>query len=342
MTSKRQVERYSLERSPFHRMGRAKDLAALLRLTPKQMTSLIVRRSALYLFKDEIIGGKRRSLAVPIDEMRAIHERMKDLLGRISLPDYLYSPRRGRAAVDNALVHQGAFVVVKLDVKQFYPSTTAEHVFQFFCHRLRIADDVAGRLTKICTINGRVPFGSPLSPILCALVHDDLFARMAARCALNGNTLSLWVDDVTMSGDDVAKRLVRDITRLISAKRLKAHKAHRSTARRGIVITGTFIGPKGPAPANKSHLSVGAKLKALEAETDPAARMKLTESLIGMVNHQMTIYPKDGEHYSRLKGRRQWLWDEFRNMRALVEAHAAARLASEHALISADDSVPWE
>ena len=342
MTSRKQVERYPLERSPLHKMGRAKDLASLLRLTPKQMTSLIVRRSALYLFKDEIIGGKPRSLAVPIGEMRVIHDRMKELLGRIVLPDYLYSPRRGRAAVDNALVHQGASVVVKLDVKQFYPSTTAEHVFQFFRHRLGMVDDVAGRLTKICTINGKVPFGSPLSPILCALVHDDLFGQVAGRCELRGDTASLWVDDLAVSGDNVAKGLVRDITRLIAAKRLKSHKTRRATARRGIVITGTFIGPKGPAPANKSHLKMEVKLSALEAETEPEARLRLTESLIGMVNYQLTVYPKDGEHHLRLKGRRQWLWDEFRKMRDLIETVVPAKLTFDSAAISNDNRLPWE
>ncbi|MEP9379853.1 reverse transcriptase family protein [Aquabacter sp. CN5-332] len=322
-------------------MGRAKDLAAVLGLSQKQLTSLIVRRSALYLYKNEIISGKQRSLAVPINEMRRLHERIKDLLGRIVLPDYLYSPRRGRAAVDNALVHLGAPVVVKLDVKQFYPSTTAEHVFQFFHHRLGMVDDVAGRLTKLCTINGKVPFGSPLSPVLCALVHDDLFARVADRCALAGDTLTLWVDDLTVSGANISKGLVRDITRMIAAKGLKAHKAERSTARRGIVITGTHIGPDGPAPANKSHLNMEAKLRALDSETDPTARLKLTTSLIGMVNHQMSIYPNESEHYRRLRGRRQWLSNELRKMEGMIE-DAAAETTPDMEAIESGHNAPWE
>lgn len=342
MTLRKQAERYPLENSPFYRMGRAKDLAALLRISPKQMKSLIVRASSLYFYRDEEIGGKRRSLAVPINEMRSLHERIKGLLGRIILPDYLYSPRRGRAAVDNALVHQDALVVVKLDVKQFYPSTTDEHVFQFFRHRLGIVDDVAGRLTKLCTIQGRVPFGSPLSPVLCALVHDDVFGKVAARCQLSGDTMSLWVDDLTVSGNSVTVGMVRDITRLIAAKGLKTHKTQRSSARRGIVITGTFIGPNGAAPANKSHLKMIEKLRLLDLETDPAARMKLIESLLGMVNYQMTIFSEDSENYQRLKSRRQWLWNAFRTTQLLVNSSIAVKLASEGNTFSGDDLLPWE
>lgn len=86
MISIKQVERYPIESSPFYRIGRAKDLADLLGLTPKQMTALIVRRSVLYAFKDEVIGGKQWSLAVPINEMRSTHERIKNLFSRIVLP----------------------------------------------------------------------------------------------------------------------------------------------------------------------------------------------------------------------------------------------------------------
>jgi len=340
MTSRKPVERYPLIRSPLYRVGRAKDLAAALNLTPKRMTSLIVRRSALYLFRDEVIGGKARSLAVPIAEMRIVHDRIKNLLGRVILPDYLFSPRRGKTAVDNALVHQGAAVVTKLDIKQFYPSTTSEHVFQFFRHRLGMVDDVAGRLTKICTINDKVPFGSPLSPILCALVHDDLFSQISTRCQLNGDTLSLWVDDLTVSGESISKSLVHDIERLIAAKGLKSHKAHRSTGARGIVITGTFIGPNGPAPANKSHLKLRDKLSELKVATDLQAKAKITESLLGMVNHQMTVYPQGSEHHTRLTKRRQWLWSKFKSIRAAL-TDSTPKLIDE-ANKTDEPTVPWE
>src|ERR1700722_16562754 len=120
MTLKKQVERYALEASPFHRMGRAIDLAGLLGVSQKQLRELIVRRIALYNFKEVCINGKNRSLSVPINEMRRVQERIKDLLGRIMLRPYLYSPRRGRAPVDNAVAHLNARIIVKLDVKQFY------------------------------------------------------------------------------------------------------------------------------------------------------------------------------------------------------------------------------
>jgi hypothetical protein len=342
MTSKAQTERYPLGNSPLYRLGRHIDLAKVLRLTPKRMTSIIVRRSALYRFSDEEIDGKQRSLAVPINEMRTLHERLKDLLGRIVLPPYLHCPRRGKSAAKNALVHLGAQVVVKLDVKQFYPSTTDEHVFQFFRRRLGMVEDVAGRLTKLCTINGKVAFGSPLSPILCALVHDDLFGRVATRCERDDDVLSLWVDDLTISGNNVSQSLVRDIRRLIASKGLKTHKSQRSTRRRGIVVTGTFIGKDGPAPANKSHLKMKEKLRALENETDSAMRLSLIRSLLGMVTHQMSIYPVGGESHTRLMRRRQWLWNAFRKAEQNIDEAEIAKCEEVYTSSPSASGILWE
>jgi hypothetical protein len=336
---KKNTERYSLEQSPFYKMGRARDLAALLHLSPKQLKSIIVRRSALYNFREETIGEKKRNIAVPIREMRPLHERIKALLSRIILPNYIFSPRKGRASNDNALVHQGSAVIAKLDVKQFYPSTTSEHVFQFFRHRLGMVDDVAGRLTQLCTINGRVPFGSPLSPILCALVHDDIFSKVAKKCELKNDTMTLWVDDITVSGAHIDHALLRDIRRLIAAKGLRSHKSQRSNQRKGIVITGTFVSSNGPAPANKSHKKMSERLKELNDATLPTVRAKLADSAIGMVNHQLTIYPKDSPAYVRLLRRRQWLWNDRRKSEAAIDE--AAKLPQHKAGILDDGTIPW-
>lgn len=341
MTSTKQVERYPLASSPFHRMGRSVDLAELLQLSPKQLRKLLKARESLYYFKEECINGKNRSLAVPLREMRQVHERLKHLLVRISLPNYLYCPRRGRAPVDNALAHMDSFAVVKLDIKQFYPSTTDEHVFQFFHHRLGIVADVAGRLTKICTINGRVAFGSPLSPILCALVHDDIFSKAATLCSLQDNTITLWVDDLTISGKNVEASLVRDIHRLIESKRMRPHKAQWVRRRQGVVITGTFIGDKGAAPANKLHLKMKAKLAELEAAGEVGRQLSLVRSLIGLINHSMTIYAKGGEHHTRLQRRLMWLHNRRRQLEKEAATTTTGSIVHLHPT-SEGGSIPWD
>lgn len=343
MMSKRQPqkkhERYSLEASPFYRIGRADDLARVLGITKKELRSIIVRRVALYSFRDVEIGGKARSLAVPIWEMREVHERVKVLLNRIQLPNYIYSPRKGKSSVDNAVSHVGSNAFVKLDIKQFYPSTTDEHVFQFFRYRLRMIDDVAGRLTKICTVNGRVPFGSPLSPVLCALVHDDVFSRISQACEIAGDTMTLWVDDVTISGNRVDQTLIHDIRRLINAKRMQPHKSQRVGQRTGVVITGTFLNSHGISPANRLHVKMREKLADLKNSESDEEKYGLVLSLIGLVNHFMTIYAPDSAPYLRLKRRLAWLHNLRRD---LHQASVTGRLDPESFNEADANTIPWE
>jgi hypothetical protein len=122
-------------------------------------------REKLYWRNKEEIGGKIREIACPIGSMRRVHDQLKHLLNRIEQPDYLYSPRRGRSAWQNAAAHLSSKVVVTLDIQQFYPSTSEEHVFEFFYHIMGMTEDVAGLITKLTTIDGHLPFGSPLSPV---------------------------------------------------------------------------------------------------------------------------------------------------------------------------------
>jgi RNA-directed DNA polymerase len=334
------LERYPLQRSPLYRLGRAVDLAMLLKLSPKQLKSLIVRRKGLYSFREQLIDTKQRSLAIPIRDMRSVHERLKRLFERIQLGEYIYSPRKGRSTIVNATLHEKSVRVVKLDIKQFYPSTTEEHVFQFFRYRMGMVDDVAGRLTKICTINGRVPFGSPLSPILCALVHDDVFSKVAEKCAVHEAQMSLWVDDVTISSSDVAVGIVRDVNRLLRAKRLIVHKAQRRAVNKGVVVTGIFLGSKGAAPANKLHTKSREKLLELNApETDRQRKMELAGSLIGSANHALKIYPKNGAQYARAAARRAWLHSLRKDLRASLSSQTGRGYVVDDTLT---DTSPWE
>ncbi len=308
------IEAYDLCRSPFFRMGRAKDLCAILSLSSQKLTRLLVQRGVLYYFEDIEINKKLRSLAVPVGPMRILHERIKDLLCRIRLGDYLYSPRRGRSAYANAVSHIDSDRIFKLDIRQFYPSTTSEHVFQFFLYRMRMAPDIAGRLTKLCTINGIVPFGSPLSPILCALVHDDVFSSAAGICDLRDTEMTLWVDDMSISGKNVSRRSIQMIRSRIASKRLRTHKAEELTTRIGTVITGVYIDKFGAAPANKSHVKIREKFSQLKIATTNADKISLILSLIGMHNYQKTV--SSGDLRDRIIGRLQFLHRELNRLQS--------------------------
>ena len=254
------IEAYPLERSPWVGLGTQRAFARLVRIPLKELKSLAAHREDCYWTRTKIIGDKERNIACPIKKMRELHETLKRFFNRIQQPEYLYSPRRKHTAIMNAVLHQTGRVVVKLDIRQFYPKTTDEHVFRFLHHQLNMPDDVAGLITKLVTFEKKLPFGSPLSPVLCTLVHRDMFDRIHGYCALEDHTLSIWVDDLTISGLDRKDALTKAIRRETARKGLETHKLQRRRIKRGMMITGIYISNDTIAPSNKTHVKIRDKL----------------------------------------------------------------------------------
>lgn len=165
---KASFERYDISRSPLAQRPTQRRVAELVGETKGDLTRL--RRES---YKEQFIrrrkvqiGKKVRELAFPVGRLRTVHERLKDLLNRIKQPEYLFSPRRGRSQRDNAALHLDQDQYLSLDLKQFYPSTTSEMVYRWFVDELNSFHDVAALLRDLCTIDGKVSFGSPLTPVL--------------------------------------------------------------------------------------------------------------------------------------------------------------------------------
>ena len=102
-------------------------------------------------------------------------------------------------------------------------------------------DDVAGLLAKLAAIDGRMPFGSPLSPVLTALVHRPMFDRVHACCSAHDLTMSLWVDDLTISGLEVRGEAVAKIRQAIRLGGFQTHKIEYLMTARPTDITGVPI-----------------------------------------------------------------------------------------------------
>src|SRR3546814_18695653 len=83
--------------------------------------------------------------------------------------------------------------------------------------------DFAGILGDLCTFEGHLPTGSPLSPILAYYSYHDMWAELAAFCTANGYTLTVYVDDVTISGANVPAADAWHVRPMIHRTRLRYH-----------------------------------------------------------------------------------------------------------------------
>ncbi len=239
-------ERYPFSDSPWTQDLTQKELAELIGWKKHQLEALVRDKERYTRRKTEQIGSKMRDLAVPTGKLRTVHERLKFHLNKIKQPPYLFSPRKGRSQRDNAEHHVNQVQFLSLDIKQFYPSTSDEHIFRWAYYVAGLRSDVAGLLVKLVAIDGKMPFGSPVSPVLTTHVHRPMFDAIYELCRSQSLKMSLWVDDLTISGRFVRGELVEAIRAIIRRQGFKTHKIKfRSVGRaqggRPVVVTGVPV-----------------------------------------------------------------------------------------------------
>lgn len=341
--SRVRFERYEIARSPFAQKPTQRDVAKLLGETRDGLRRLIDDKEDFIVRHEAIIGKKqkKRDLRYPVRRLRAVHERLKFHLNKVKLPSYLFSPRKNRSQRDNAALHLDQDEYLMLDLKQFYPSTTSQMVWNWFRDELGMYDDVAGMLTHLTTIDGAVSFGSPLTPVLCALIHRPMFDRIAEICDRHDLRYSLWVDDLTISGRQITGEVVESIRTVIQDAGLKSHKIKILKGRAPVFITGVGVVGSNLVAPHAVHLRVGAAWAEYECAETLDERDNCTQallSLLGTIRHIVGAKSEAGQ-----KAANQM--NTLRQKLAKHRAHAAAANASKRKVareisVQAADA-PW-
>jgi retron-type reverse transcriptase len=117
------------------------------------------------------------------------------------MPDYLTGGMPGKSIKDNAFPHLGQPAIVTLDIKNCFPSIHNGMVYKVWREVLGTSEPVSALLTKLTTLQHRLPQGSTASPILCNLVLAPLANQINEYALSQGLAYTQYVDDITISGD---------------------------------------------------------------------------------------------------------------------------------------------
>lgn len=154
-------------------------------------------------------GGTRR-IAAPRTPLRRVQRTILDaILAKVPVHEACHGFVAGRSTVTNAQPHQGAAVVIKLDLKDFFPTVHYRRVRGLFVH-LGYNEAVASTLAALTTYRpklasghvvwpGLLPQGAPTSPAIANLACrrlDHRLSRLAAKCHA---TYTRYADDLTFS-----------------------------------------------------------------------------------------------------------------------------------------------
>lgn len=239
----RAPKRHPLNQSSLYAVHSRAKLAALFGLTRKSLGAVVEMDRPYSKRSKEITRNgktKTRMIQEPRDDLRPIHKAVGKRLSRIEPPGFLFCPVKRRSYVTNAAQHVGAKELRTLDIADYFRSTPRHRVYWFFHTIMRCSEDVAAVLANLLTADGHLATGSTVSPILSFYAFYDMWLAIAEISREAGCVLTVYMDDLTISGDAVPERVMWAIRKAIHARELRYHKERRYT--RGIAeVTGAVI-----------------------------------------------------------------------------------------------------
>jgi RNA-directed DNA polymerase len=160
-------------------------------------------------------SGGERIIDNPNPELKAPQKKInKRILSQFILPPEILGGVKGYSIKDYAQIHLNQPQVVCLDIKNCFPSVSYKSVFEVFRDQLKYSKSVSSILTKLTTLNGYIPQGSPTSTTLLNIIISPMASEISELCKNHKLKVSFWVDDITISGVD-ARDIIQTIVPII-------------------------------------------------------------------------------------------------------------------------------
>lgn len=190
------------------------DVAFLLGYKPKSLSYVIYKMPVKYkTFAVPKKSGGVRNISAPCPELKLLQRRLSDGLqscwDEINNQKKTTKPishgfRRDASIVTNASVHRGKRFVFNVDLKDFFDSINFGRVYGFFVKNkdFALTESAAKILAAIACHEGKLPQGSPCSPVLSNLIGQILDVRLAQLARRHGCSYSRYADDLTFSTNE--------------------------------------------------------------------------------------------------------------------------------------------
>ena len=284
------IDSNPFSRIAFYGLRSPNRLASLLGISRNTLETLAAAGSDNYRPTFEQDG---RWIETPKPELKKVQRQIHLRLSRCEPPAYLFSGFKKRSAVGNAHIHlqNAKSMMVKLDIRKFYPSSNGRLVYSFFHDDLHCSSEVASILWKLCTIKNtknsdrcHLPTGGVTSPILAYFCYHSLFEELADLAAQRNLAFSVMADDITFSGDGDGQEIRKFATQTIQSHGLRSNFKKQKVwgkNQNNKLVTGALVTPKGLRVPLSRKLAIKKVRVELESTKDPKKRAKLYQCLHG-------------------------------------------------------------
>ncbi|MGD7191001.1 retron Ec67 family RNA-directed DNA polymerase/endonuclease [Ralstonia pseudosolanacearum] len=189
------------------------ELAILLDIKHKDLTYLLYVKKDPEKYKIFSIpkkSGGSRDIHAPIPELKSLQRKLataleeciadvEELTNEKNKASHGFCP--GKSILTNASVHRNKRYVFNIDLEDFFPSITGQRVRGFFIKDKNFAFDpsVATAIAHIACRDGKLPQGSPCSPVISNLIAGILDVHLSKLAKVHGCIYTRYADDITFS-----------------------------------------------------------------------------------------------------------------------------------------------
>jgi RNA-directed DNA polymerase len=247
----------------------AAEIAAAIGITPRDLAFLTFHRGAAtvdhyHRFTIPKRRGGTRVISSPKSRLRVAQSwLLQTLLAPLPVHEAAMAFRPARSIQHNAVPHAGKSVVVKIDLKDFFPSVGFGRVKRLFegfgynegvatiCALLateapRVAATLDGE-RRFVAVGGRcLPQGACTSPAISNLICRRMDARLAGAAQSLGFAYTRYADDLVFShGErdagvgkllDLVRHIVEDERFVVNEEKTRVMRPHMRQAVTGLVV----------------------------------------------------------------------------------------------------------
>lgn len=194
----------------FLNLRSARDLDLLRRPDGRRTGAPTTSWSPYIEFSIPKAGGGTRTIAAPTGFLKHVQRRiLREILEKIPVHEAAHGFVKGRSIVTNAEPHQEAAVVIKMDLRDFFPTIHFRRIagmFQEFGYSWQVAQTLASLVTWRKRFSddrvawpGILPQGAPTSPAIANVLCWRMDARLTGLASKVGARYTRYADDLTFS-----------------------------------------------------------------------------------------------------------------------------------------------
>lgn len=239
-------------------------------------------------------GGGTRRIDAPRSKLKAIQRWiLANCVAGVEVHEAAHGFVEGRSIVTNAKQHVGKELVVKMDLRGFFPTITFPRVLGVYLD-IGYAYHLALLLTRLTTYDDRLPQGAPTSPALSNLICRNLDKRLAGLSDQLEYTYTRYADDLTFStcsSEVRPEKIIRIVSQIVADEGFECSPEKTRIQRKGTrqLVTGLVVNEKLSVPREDRRrlraIIHNSRLKGIESQNrdDCAYFLERLEGQVGFV-----------------------------------------------------------